>query len=213
MLGLSCSMNMKMPNPQDDSINKASLPIKKWCQQGRRWQNSLPKDEEVLAAEVLPASTNSSLPWRWSKPESSNAQQKEQLFAKGSNARWGRQELVATVGQTAAALVWYILIVARVVGQLLATCLFAVRIPNGFPCVATSERILLSIQKLQTLPYGCYTINQGTYWCYFCSLMLTIPQQFCFCLIHNIKKRSKSLTSLGYIKLVSVQIDRTEDAC
>lgn len=81
-------------------------------------------------------------------------------------------------------------------------------------CVATSERILPSFQKLQTLPYGCYTINQGTYRCYFCCPMLTTPQQFCFCFIHNIiTERFKSLTSLGFIKLVSVQIEWTEDAC
>lgn len=105
-----------------------------------------------------------------------------------------------------------ILTAACVVGQLLATCLCC-KDSSWISCVATSERILLSIQKLQTLPYVCYTINQGTYQCYFCCLMLATPQQFCFCFIHNIIKRSKSLTSLGFIKLVSVQTDWTEDAC
>lgn len=195
-LGLSCSMNMKMFNPQNNSINKVLLPITKWCQPGRRrWQNLLPKNEkdvQWLQLKVLPSSTNSSLSWRWPKPESRNAQQKEQLFAKGM-MRWGRQELVATMGR--ALQLWCgcisILTAAGVMGQLLATCLCC-KDSSWISCVATSGRIL-SIQKLQTSPYGCYTTNQGTYQCYFCCLMLTIPQQFCFCFIHNIKKDLKAL--------------------
>lgn len=153
--------------------------------------SSLPKDEEGvqwLQLKVLPASANSSLPWRWPRPESKNVQQKEQLFTKGM-MRCGRQELVATMGRVLQ--LWYgcisILTAACVMGQLLATCLCC-KDSSWIPCVATSGRILLSIQKLQTSPYGCYTTNQGTYQCYFCCLIRTIPQQFCFCFIHNRKK-------------------------
>lgn len=159
------------------------LTIKKlWQRERRKLQNSLPKDEEGtqwLQLKVLPTSTNSSLRWSQAKPESWNAQQKEQLLPEESNARCGRQDLIATVGQRAVALLWLYfhsdsnMCGGTTRGHLSLCCKDSL----GISCVATSERILLSLQKQKTLPYGCFTINQDTYQC-FCCLMLTTPQSF-----------------------------------
>lgn len=104
----------------------------------------------------------------------------ERTVPKESDARWGRQELIATVGQRAVALLWLYfhsdsnMCGGTAHGHLSLCC----KDSSGISCVVTSERILLSVQKQKTLPYGCFTINQDTYQCYFCCLMLTTPHFF-----------------------------------
>lgn len=120
-------------------------------------------------------------------------QSRKQLFPKGSNAdEAGRTSHYCGAESFSSGMGVFPSDSSMYAGKALGHLPLCCKGSSLISCVAASETNLLPIQKLQTLPYGCSMLYQGTYQCYFCCLMLTTPQRFCFCFIHNITKDLRS---------------------